>query len=401
MADPILPSASSLVTPAIDAIVALRPEALAHFNNPASNWSKLAAIWRAQILVNLARVADEVKATRLQFATGEPLRALAASEFNTTLPPDPQYALATVSMTRTGTAAGTIRAGTQYVKTANPAAVPLPIGACTYAVKQAVYVPSGQLTATVLLEATRAGADGNVPTFSNYSSPATITPSTTLFDATFATSSCTAAGGSSGVTDDVLRAACKAYWLGQFGPTDAAIVAGAFQQQSVRHLALFPAGALPYAQLYVADQSWSHDAGWEGSILQAINDSWLGFGCRVRVGYVSNRQIVVSPTIVLKSTDDLNDTTDIDANVRAATRDYFDGRPDWYRWKAAALQALLGKADSRILHCLSVTITDAVTGATIADSSGPTGTGSSAWSPSVTHLYLTDDGVQATYEPPN
>lgn len=399
MTDPILPSADRVLTPAIDAIVSARPETLRHFNNPDSNWATLPSLWRAQLLLCLARLADEAKGARLRFSRGQALRALAASEFETTLPSEAQAAYATVTLTRpTPTAGpGVIRTDQLFRMTADPEAVPLPVRAATYAPVRPVYVSPNALSVVVQLRANTAGVDANVPAFSNYATSTRIQPAAPLFDRTLAVTSCSAAGGSSGLPDPVLVAACRAFATGRFGPTMGALLAGLLRQQSVRRFALFPAGALPYAMAYIADESWSSNDAWVAAATQTFVDGFLGFGSRVRFGQVVNRQIALSATIALASSDDLNDTSDIDDAVRAAAAAYFDDRPDWYRWRSPALRSALARADGRIQQCSAVAITDAVTGAAIADSTGVFG---QTFLSSLTHLFLTGTGIQVTYTPP-
>jgi hypothetical protein len=430
MAKPILPTGSGLVTSAIDEIVRLRPETLVHFNLGSGRWADLPAMWRAQIIVNLARMADEVKSRRLRFATGEPLRALASSEFNTTLPSAPQTALGVVRLQRpapsVGVApAGVIKKGAGFTKVAQPAGIPLPptsppgnayplpIASATYVAASTVYVPEGAgvLSAvSVPLTASAAGAGANVPTFAGQygtSGLALIQPSAPLFDKTLVGVDCSASGGSSGITDSVLRAASTAYIQGQFGPTDGAILAGCLRQQSVRHIAVFPANdVVTYAQAYVADESWgsagppssTDTPGWVAQVGQSFVTDWQGFGCRVRFGFVTNLGIAVQPSIRLKTTEDLSFTDDIDANVQAVVQSYFNDRPDWYRWRAATLRALVSRADDRILVCDSVTVTDLVTGAPVTE---PDNTFGASFAPFLTHLYPTSSSIQSHYLPPN
>lgn len=462
MAAPIVPAVTRVLSAAIDAIVEARPTAQRHFNS-GGRWADLPALWRAQIQVALSRLSDEVVSARLRSAMGDALRTLCASEFETTLPSDPQTAAAFLTLARpdpvavwagstqyaagaivqaaagssvaqqaqnAGTSGssepsfsgtigantsdngitwtcikkplaptGIIRQGTLFSKAADPTAVPLAIPAASYTVRKPTYVPEGQLSVALVLDAQRQGVDANVPTYTNYANPASIQPAAPLFDPTFATASCYAAGGSSGLPDDVLRAAAKAYAIGQYGANDAAVVAGLLRQQAVRHIAYFPANeALAYGQVYVADESWASGAGWVAQVAQQFASEWLGFGCRLRYGSVANDSIAIAPTIVLASSDDLNDTDDIDANVRAAAKAYFDDRPDWYRWRLASLRAVISNADPRILTCTSVTVTDPTTGNPVAE---PANTfGQAPWVSSLTHYDLTDSNVQSSYQPP-
>lgn len=401
MADPIIPSAASLVTAAIDAIVAARPSTLTAFNTPGSVYSGLPAMWRAQALLLLSRLSDEVKSARLGFAQGDALRTLAASEFNTALPPDPQPAYAQINLSRPGSPGlqGTFPAGTTFTKQADPNAVPLPIQAAQYKSLQAVYVGTGVLSTVINCVATAPGSAGNLPYFGNYTNPTSIALSTPVWDSGWFTTNSQASGGSDGLPDPVLIAAAKAYATGQFGPTQGAIIAGILQQQSVRHLAVFPASnVFPYTSCYIADQNWASSVNWVALVAQAFVDTWQGFGGRVRFGTVFNTDIVVAPTIVLTSTDALNYTAEIDANVNAVVQAYFNDRTDWYRWRAGTLRALLSKADTRILQCTAVSVTDAVTGAPIPE---PPYIPSSqfGYNPAIGHYYPTGS-TQSTYQPP-
>jgi hypothetical protein len=399
MADPILPSANVFVTAAIDAVVQARPSTLAHFNNPSSVYGALPAMWRAQALLLLARDADEVKSARLRFAKGDALRTLAASEFRTQIPAIPQTAIAQVTMVRTGTAAGTIPAGTSFTKVANTSAVPLPIAAATYTTIAPVYFAENQQTAHFNLIATAAGVGGNLPSFLGYSTAGLIVPSSTLFDSTLTTTFSNAAGGSSGLPDPVLVAACKAYAVGQFGPTQGAVLAGLLEQQSVRHCALFPASqAIPYGGAFIADETWADSIPWHQQVAQNISNQWTGLGCRIRFGAISNVQVAVSASFVLKSTNDLNDTTAIDLSVRSAAELYFNERLDWYRFRMSTLQQLLTSCDARIKRCSALTVTNALDGSTTPETSGSF---YNAFPFAMSHNYLSDANVTTSYAPPS
>jgi hypothetical protein len=407
LADPILPSASAIATSAINGIVSARPSTLQHFNNPASIYNDLPAMWRAQALLLLARDADEVRSARLKFSTGDALRSLAASEFRVQLPPQPQTASALVQFYRPNASAGQgiVRTGTQFKKLASPTATPLPIQAATYQTIAPVFVSATQTVMTLQLVATQSGTAANLPYFVGQSNAGLIVPGAQLFDTTFTQSTsaanlsvASASGGSSGLPDPVVVAACKAYAVGQFGPTQGAAIAGLLQQQSVRHYAVFPASdALPFAAIYVADESWADSSAWHNTVAQNIANNWTGFGCRARFGQILNLQIAVNATFELQSTDDLNDTTSIDVNVRSTAESYFNDRPDWYRFRNGALQQFLSKADPRIRHCTSVTITNTVTGNVVPE---PANNFVTQYQPYLYHYYLTDSNVSTSYLPP-
>jgi len=423
MDKPIVPTASNLLTPYIDAIVAARPETLQHFNSGCA-WSTLPAMHRAQLLVCLTRLAKEVKASRLRFATGEELRTLCASEFSTVLPPEPQTAIGKVTCSRTWTSGPALPAGVLakqgdvWTRKADPNASPLPIQAATYEVAKTVYAPEYGTpgipqSIDVPLVARAPGVSGNVPSFVGpftvtLPGPVTTTQLLPIPDTTvqptipllegFTLQNATAAGGSSGITDAVLIAAAKAYAKGQFGATDDAIVASILRSQAARHLALLPANdAVPYDRVYVADESWASSDRFVQNLHQSFVDNFQGFGCRVFFGPIVNRGIGLQATINLKASDDLTFTDEIETNVRAAAAAYFDGRSDFYLFRYSALQAALSAADPRIEQCTSVSVFDVTNQAPTAEPTNPTGT----VVPALTHWNLLAANVALTFQPPN
>lgn len=405
MAAPVIPSVESLLTPAIDAIVAARPETLVPFNT-GGRWTDLIAMWRAELLVALARLSDECRSSRLRTATGDALRSLCASEFQTTLAVDPQTAIGTAYVERSaGPLPGGVLAkkGDIWVKKANPNAIPVPIPAQTYEVTTTVYAPPGggnlDPGLAVPLIATSPGVAANIPNFSpSYTTPQ-IQPSLPFFDSNFTVKSVDMAGGSSGLTDPVLVAAARAYAKGQFGPTDAALVASILRSQSARHYAVFEASdAVPYDQVYVADESWASSTKWTGQLWQSFSANFQGFGCRARFGQIQNEATGVNATIVLKNSDDLTFTDQIDANVEVAVQSFFDDRLDWYSWSRAALQAAITAADNRILQCISCDPVNLAGGNFIGDV--PTSTFGSVWQDYIVHYYLIANNLNTTYLPP-
>ncbi len=407
MTEQILPSANKLLTHAIDAIVANRPSTLPHFNG-GGRWYDLPAMWRGQVVECLARLSSEVKAARLRFAKGDELRELCASEFDTRLPVEPQTAYGAVFVGRPNSGSlppgVLVRKDDTWVKNANPNAIPTAVSAATYEVQKTIYVPQGGAVfpdfVTVPIKAVRAGAEANTPIFSTPNSPIPsnlIQPQRPFYDANFQVQGGEAAGGSSGLTDPVLVAAARAYAIGQYGPTDGAIIAGLLQNQSVRRYAYFRAGALPYAAVYVADESWASTVQWSARLSQSLSYMWIGFGCRARFGAVINQEVTIDATLALKSSDDLDDTTDIDANVRAAARAYFDDRPDWYRWRSAHLKSALGRADPRIQKCTALTVKDPTTDAAVPE---PANTFAQQWSELLVHYYLATNNCNLTFIPP-
>lgn len=272
-------------------------------------------------------------------------------------------------------------------------------------------VPGNSCTITLL----NTGAPGNAIQGTNVAADvawladATITPTIPLFDTNFTVVHSEAAGGSPGISDVGLRLAARANAVGQYGPTDGALVAGALSQQSVAQYAFFRAGALSYAQGYLADISWASSgiglytgASWVDAIAGAISQSSLGFGCRVRWGQVVNQLTSVSATIYLTTTTALAFTQTIDANVRAAIRSYFDTRRDWYTWRPTGLAAAMRAADPNIQQVKNLVISDAISNVPIPQ---PTITTLPiSWQPTVTHYFIgadpSDNTVTNTYAPP-
>lgn len=498
MAAPIIPPTEAIVSQAIAAIVQAQPQAAGPIQN-GGKWSAVPAIVRAQTDISLARVAHEVRSARLRFAKGPELRTLSASEFNYSVQPAPQSAIATLVLGRSvgKLSAGVIKKGSLFGKPANPNAYPVPQAAATYQSLATVYVPLNATLAIVPCIAVTPGADANVPTFTNttaeltqlsasfiqpsavfgnivpiavgsitplplntmlkipgfgyyrvgdvtsgvvslailattaaaggpYAPPqGTLVPSelglfpaasaiqanTPLFDTNLTVIDCDASGGAPGITDPGLVAAARANAIGQYGPTDGALIAGVLTQQSIGHYAFFRAtGSVPYAQAYVADPSWASSglglgsgASWVDSIAGSVAANQQGFGCRVRWGQIVNALTAVSATIYLTSTDALAYTQDIDTHVRAAIRAYFDDRQDWYLFRLKGLASAIRNADPNIQQVGNVVVSDAVTGQTIAE---PTLVPGKKWSPTTTHYYVgasdagTDNTCTLAYMPP-
>lgn len=122
---------------------------------------------------------------------------------------------------------------------------------------------------------------------------------------------------------------------------------------------------------------------------QSLYDNKLvGFGCKVLVTFVTNVLVFVETTVRVTSSSYLAETSSLDAAVQAEVRKYFDGRPDWNRWKTAALKGRVARADRRLLACPSVAVK-------LLD-----GTPLSEPTTSTNHFMLIDNGVKVTYQSP-
>src|SRR5258708_30627660 len=163
MADPQIPTADSVVGPGIDKLIALRPNSLKHINYGTGRYSHIFAGVRAQVATMLKRLADEAKSARLKLAEGQSLKDLAASEYDTVVNNEAQFALADVTLTRsTGPlSAGMIRKGTRFRRPADSSSQPLIKQEVLYTALADVVVLQAVTPLQVLLQAQRSGAFGN------------------------------------------------------------------------------------------------------------------------------------------------------------------------------------------------------------------------------------------------
>lgn len=408
---PALPTAVSVMTPAIDALVANNPARLPHINGGQGRWADVILGWQAQAALNLRRVADEMVSARLALAAGQPLRDLAASEFvRDRINEDPTYATGQWTATRTFNASnvgGVIPKGFRFTRNPNPNGVPIPLEAAEYVSIAPVTVNAADTTVVVPIRATRPGPHANVVFELGTGAVVTndVVASSPLFDAVtfvpgssvslFAPLSCTAAGGALVFSDDDIRRIAGAQPLGQQGPTRGAIVAGSYLGTGVRRVATYEDPVLARTIAFHADASWGCDTLWQSAVLQVLQDRWAGFGCKVVTGFVQNTYIRVAATIQLRSSRLLNYTNEISDNIRTAVRNYFDSRPDWYMWRLSAIRGAVYRADPRILTCTSVAVSDRFNNV-LAEPSTLAALGTGA----ATHYYLLGDGLNATFSAP-
>lgn len=265
--------------------------------------------------------------------------------------------------------AGTFKEGDRVRVEADPTAIP-PITVGEYVIAQNTYARTGATSATVPVRAIATGPGANLPAFSP-SRSLKVTMAGNLYDAAetlrwapatsvFAGAALTAAGGTNGQTDALLRTAAAANWQGSYGPTDKAIVAGVYRYPGVARAAFMRDTATGTSAVYVVDESWAQSAEWQAAIEQALKQDWVGVGCRLSTaGAVVNRVVRIELSVVLRQRRDLLDTTAITAALRSAVVDYFDNRPDWWIFRLSALRAVCSRANAKILKCASATVLDA------------------------------------------
>lgn len=382
------PTPDELIGKGIDALVALRPRALAQINGQRGVYSHVFAGWRAQAALMVRRQADYAKNGRLAFAGKDQLKALAGSEFDSLADLRPTTAVGQVTLTRTGTLpGGPIRNGARFTRPADTSEQRLyPDASYTCAVD--TFVAQGATTVTVPLVAARAGAFANRPYTGTAQTELEIADN--IIDrASWTVTSYEMGGGSDGVTDDDIRRYASAFAQGQYGPTALATLAGAFRA-GAKHAIAIDDASVAAQRLFIADQSWAGSTRWAKLVRQQLGDDKLiGFGCKVICEFVTNQIIAIEAICKVRRPEYLTETSGLDAAIQKAVRAYFDDRPDWNRWKSSALRGVVARADRRLLSCSSVLV-KTLAGATLSE---PT-------SSNAMHFMLLENSVRATYLSP-
>jgi hypothetical protein len=413
-----IPTAQEIIQPAINKLVELRPRTAAHVYT--GRYSDIIFGWKAQARVHLDRLADEAVAARLPLASGDPLRELARSEYWAEFDETPGAAVGEVSLlrqitntaiTNTGNfAPGVIPAGAQFHLDADPKASP-PIVEATYQTATTTVVESlenlalqdnGDGTFThfqfvvLSVTATTSGSGPNVPYF--MLEPLRLAkPVDALFDPTFVVVSFFAAGGFDTLEDETIRKLAQANYLGQFGPTDGALVASALKKNGVQHVAPVLDAANAIAYFFIADESWGCSDAFLGRAQRTIKEDACGFGCRTAPGFVQNVRVSVKATVTVEDAANALpriDTSDIVTAVQQKLRAYFDDRPDWYTWRLNSIGGIISKAHPKILACPMVQVFN-VNGLELSE---PPAVIDPASTPVATHYYLADDAVKLTFE---
>lgn len=400
MGNNLVPDVNLAIGQGIDALVALKPNALKHINGGAGRYSHLFTGWKSQGNIVASRFADEAISTRL-ISSGVPLQQLCASEFDAVLPSDPTFSVGEVTLVRsTGTLpAGVIRNGTTFFKASNPNNQPLAITGATYTVSQDIIVQSGQTTVIVPIVASNSGPNANTPSDKIVGSSITlntvIQPTQQLFDSNFTVSDSHSAGGSQTPNaDPLLRRLATANFQGKFGPTLGAITAGALFVSGVANLAVLDNDFNARTVIFPTDESWAYSERLNAEVGQYVRDNSAGFGCSIQMGKTANQFIHVSATVNLFETNDLVNTSPILQNIQDTLTFYFNSRPDWWTWKTNTIAAAIVSADRKIFSATSIVVTDAVTGSTISQP-GPIVLDLN--NPILQHYYLTDNACNINF----
>src|SRR5438105_3554021 len=323
MTEPIIFRPDVPVGAGVDRLVALRPGALAHIDH--GRYGHVFAGWRAQVAILVQRLVAEIGARQLPLAKGQALRELCASEFDTDVPTAPRTAIGDITLRRTTGAmpAGVIRRGTRWRRPADPGNALVPTIEAAYTSTADVVVPQGATEVTCALAATRPGAFANTVVGPGALEVApganSIQPVDPLYDPAFAPVVGLAGGGADGTSDELLRAAARAYALGRYAPTLGAIAAAALRA-GVPHVSTFDVPSAATTIVLASDVSWGTSRAWTASIEQQIREAFEGFGCRVRVVPAQNTFIRVECTVVVRDPAFLIDTTEISKALGAAVR---------------------------------------------------------------------------------
>lgn len=360
---PPLPSAANCLTPLIDSLVADKTERLDHINYGDGRWSDALAGWKAQANLNLRRVADEMMQSRLSLASGQGLRALAASKFFANVQDLSTAALGVIHLQKPlDGSLGSIPAGTRFRRQADPRAYPLPLTASDYLSTQDVNVRAVDADVYVPIRAVQTGVLGNIVQEVGVISGSDLTIVDQLFTRNFTVIGATCAGGGTTFSDPEVRAIAGAQPQGRRGPTQGAVLAGSYFASGVRHVAVFQDNQAAETIAYLADESWASDTGlWSPEVIQSLQDEWVGFGCALNPAgtrLVNNYFAKVACTVQLRDASLLGSTPSIQASIFAKVKAYFDERPDWYTFRYSSLRGVIARADPRILTCTSVTMTD-------------------------------------------
>lgn len=294
---------------------------------------------------------------------------------------------------------GTVQAGLKITLGHADAAGARLIPSADYEIAFDTYVPTGARSAVLPIVATVAGPQANVPEFLWVTQQITINGA--LFDdgasLPFGPAHLRAAGGSQGQSDAILRAAAAASWLGIYGPTSTALLAGCLRSSGVAHFVELDEWATGRAWVYVADEAWAQSNAWKSTVEQILRDDWLGVGQRATVtrATVLSEVVRVRLTVKLRDKTFLTDPTAITTAIQKALKSYFDDRRDWYIWKLASLRGVCTAADKRrILQVSSLVVLDR-NGEPLSEPDAPSA------GDSLTHWFFSDNGLEVSYVAPS
>lgn len=429
--DPQVPRIDDAVGACTTALVAARPSIQGKLEF--GRYGNVVTGWRAQLAVLINRLADECRAGRLPLATGQALRDLLASRFDTLVGDGKATAVGNISLTRRidlfngDLNAFVIRKGTRFRRPANPNATPSPKQEISLETTQDTFWPQnsgGPIVVNVV--ASRPGTYANIPLDLSAGGVATdVVASDQLNDPSrdpglpgavfvpIVVGGAQVGGGSDGYRDADLVRIGQAVSRGRYSPVQAAVLAGALLGTGVRYARVQESYQMsrgsyrPQTYVSVADQSWGSSTRLVSLVQQSLNDNFVGFGCKATAVVVQNQFIKLDLAVTLRDGKLLGDTSPIDDAIRARMSRYFNERPDWDMWRGATIRALVASCDRRVQTCTSATVRDFQLNSSVFSDPRPpsaiTDINGNPVDPANLlpfHWYLPDNAVAITYSAP-
>lgn len=258
---------------------------------------------------------------------------------------------------------GAIRRGHRFQLVGEPTSTP-PVPTALLEAVLDTSVATGSLVANIAVRSVEVGSDVNLPVWFP-PRPYTVRSLDPFYDgaATYPwapNGAVLLAGGAGAQTDPELDAACAANYVGRYGPTVGALVAGALVEHGAFRAVVREDSANARVRIFATDASWAQSFYWLNQLTTKLArvDGWLGWGCRQTVGYVYNQRVRVEIDVFLRSDEFLVDTETISQRIQRRLLAYFDDRPDWYVWKNQGIRGAVIAADRRILTATNVVVRD-------------------------------------------
>jgi len=354
-----IPTAEEILTPAIDELVRLRPLAVNHIDR--GIWGDLLYGLKGQARVFRAELARAYASRWLNAARGAQLLELVRStEFGATLATSESTALGHVVLQRAVTGAttaapeqwltvGVIQGGQGFrvPATSSPFTVPeglveaiesVPVGNTAASGVVTSEEPGGtwrhEQTIQVEVRATSPGAGSNIPsTTSDWWGKTAVVPESVgkLFDRNLTPIGIFMGGGSSGISDEAVRACGRAAFMGSRFPVDQALVAAALGAglgvERAIHVDDVESRSI---SLFIADSSWGASPAWARIVGEAIaNSGAIGFGCRTKVFPLRNIVCSARVAVSVAGASSLASSAQISSTARAALVEYLDTGDFW------------------------------------------------------------------------
>lgn len=353
-----VPTTDSILAAALNRFYELRPRSFDHINFRTGRYWQPFLGYRAQIALNILRLAGLVRDSFATTAKGAALVEWVASECAESPDVNETTAVGSVTIGRgpgSTLAGGDIPKGSRITRAASTISS-VTVQAAVYETLADAHFDLGQTTpVTIPIAASRAGEQSNHPIL--VPAPALDFSLPTLFDRKLTVTAFDAAGGSDKMQDPVIRRFARAVTPGLYGPTRDASVLGALRTPGVQHCIVYDDPGTGTNTILVADESWASSSRLSAQVEQGMRDAGLiGFGCRVAAVGVRNQIVSVDATVRLRTPGLLVDPTEIAEAIRVASRAYFDDRADWNVWKFSSLKGAIVRSHQGVLNCTAVSV---------------------------------------------